>query len=95
MRTLSSVGFDTPNLNALRFQQAQCKQRLTHLHGQWLAAAGAASQHPNRFTRNKAQFAQAAHSGSANLGRTGYHTFDQSVRAFRELRQKHETSLQK
>jgi hypothetical protein len=95
MRTLNSAGFDTPNLNALRFQQTQCKQRFAHLHGQRLTAAGAASQHSNWLTRNKPQLTQAAQSSSTDLGRTSYHTFNQRVRAFRELRQKHETSLEK
>jgi hypothetical protein len=95
MRTSNGASFKTLNFNALRFQQAQCKQCFAHLHGQWLTAAGAASQHSNRLTCNKTQLSQAVQSGSTDLGRASYHTFNQSVRAFRELRQKHETTLEK
>jgi hypothetical protein len=90
-----SASFNTVDFNALRFQQTQCEQRLAYLNGQWLTAARAAAQHTDRLTRNKTQLTQAAQSGSTDLGRTSYHTFNQSVRAFRELRQKHETSLEK
>jgi hypothetical protein len=90
-----SASFNAADFNALRFQQTQCEQCFAYLDGQGFAAAGAASQHSNRLARNKTQLTQAAQSGSTDLGRTSYHTFNQSVRAFRELRQKHETSLEK
>jgi hypothetical protein len=89
------ASFKTPDFNALSFQQTQCKQRFAYLNGQWLTAAGTASQHADRLTRNETQLTQAAQSSRTDLGRTSYHTFNQSVRTFRELRQKHETGLEK
>jgi hypothetical protein len=51
------------NIHAACFQRAQSKECVAHLHGQWLAPTGAATQHVHRFAGDKADFSQAAQQG--------------------------------
>jgi hypothetical protein len=55
------------HFNALGFQQAQSKLRVTHLHGQGLTPARATAQHMHRLAGNKPQLTQATQRGFAYL----------------------------
>jgi hypothetical protein len=79
MKTSSRARLKFTHADALGFEQTQRKQGLAHLHGQRLAPARAASQHPDRLAGDETKFTQTVQSGSTNLSGTRHQTLYQGV----------------